>query len=243
MALAAALVAVLGVLAVMVFHIGVQPEALLYSNLDLKEASAITAQLDQSGIKYQVKGDGATIMVDRDNVAKARLMLANKGLPSSGSVGYELFDNPPPLGQTEFMEYLNTQRALEGELARDIRSERGISSARVRLVMPHRELFSEEAQAPTASVVLGLSSSAGLSPDQVNAIRHFVASAVPNLKPSNVTIIDDHNRLLAAGGDDQAADGAMGGQAHRPRRTAPQEDQRPGRRSGRPRGSPGSGGG
>ena len=212
MALAAVLVAVLGLLGTMVFHIGAQPESLLYANLDLKESAAITAQLDQAGIKYQLKGDGATIMVGREEVAKARLMLANKGLPSSGSVGYEIFDSPPPLGQTEFMENINNQRALEGELARTIRAEHGISMARVLLVMPRRELFQEEAAAPTASVQIGMTSTTGLGADQVNAIRHLVASAVPNLKPTNITIIDDHGRLLASGGEDDAANGAMGAQ-------------------------------
>jgi flagellar M-ring protein FliF len=198
-------------LGLVVSNMGAQPQSLLYSNLDLKEASEITASLDQSGIKYEAKGDGSTIMVERDQVATARLMLATKGLPTSGSVGYEIFDNAPALGQTEFVQNLNNQRALEGELARDIRSIRGITMAKVRLVMPKRELFEEQAQQPTASVVLGLNGS-GLNADQVNAIRHYVSGAVPNLKPSGVTIVDDRNRLLAAGGEEEASLGAMGAQ-------------------------------
>jgi flagellar M-ring protein FliF len=190
-------------------NVGGKPKSLLYSNLDLKESGEITAQLDQANIAYEVKGDGSVIMVDREKVAAARMSLASKGLPTSGSVGYEIFDNAPALGQTEFVQNLNNQRALEGELARDIRTIRGITAARVRLVMPKRELFEEEAQAPTASVVLGLAGS-NLTADQVNAIRHYVAGAVPNLKPNNVTIMDDRNRLLAAGGDNDTLLGGAG---------------------------------
>jgi len=89
---------------------------LLYSNLDLKEAQQITADLDQAGIKYELKGDGSTIMVSRDKVASTRLMLSSKGLPTSGSVGYEIFDNASALGQTDFVQQLNMKRATEGEL-------------------------------------------------------------------------------------------------------------------------------
>ena len=194
---------VAGVLGAVFLHLGAQPQALLFSNLDLKEAGQITQALDQANIKYEVKGDGSTIMVDRDHVATARMMLAGKGLPSQASVGYEIFDNAPALGQTEFVQNLNNQRALEGELARTIRSIKGIDSARVLLVMPKRELFEDEAQQPTASVVLGVTGNT-LNGDQVRAIRNLVASAVPNLKPDKVTVVDDQNHLLAAGDDTDA---------------------------------------
>ena len=197
---------VAGVLGAVFLHIGAQPQALLFSNLDLKEAGQITQALDQANIKYEVKGDGSTIMVDRDHVATARMMLAGKGLPSQASVGYEIFDNAPALGQTEFVQNLNNQRALEGELARTIRSIKGIDSARVLLVMPKRELFEDEAQQPTASVVLGVTGNT-LNGDQVRAIRNLVASAVPNLKPDKVTVVDDQNHLLAAGDDTDAVMG------------------------------------
>ena len=85
-------------------RMGGPPMSLLYSNLDLKEASQITSALDGAGVKYEIKGDGSTIMVDRDKVASARLMLSGKGLPTSGSVGYEIFDSAPALGQTDFMQ-------------------------------------------------------------------------------------------------------------------------------------------
>lgn len=205
------LVALLGVSAgvaaalfAIVLHLGNSPKALLYSNLDLKEAGSITAALDQAAVKYEVKGDGSTIMVERDKVASTRLLLSGKGLPTSGSVGYELFDNAPALGQTAFVQNLNQQRALEGELARTVRSLQGVSSARVHLVLPKRELFEEDAGAPTASVVIG----AARTPDagEVQAIRNLIAGAVPNLKPERVTVVDDKGRMLAGGDGEGMAD-------------------------------------
>jgi len=191
------------VLAAIILHVSAQPQALLYSNLDLKEAGEITQNLDQAGIKYTAKGDGSTLMVDRDKVATARMMLASKGLPTAASVGYEIFDKAPTLGQTEFVQNLDNQRALEGELSRTINTLKGVSSTRVHLVMPKRELFSDSAQQAKATVVLGLSSG-NPNAEQVASIRNLVASAVPNLKPSDVTIVDDRNHLLAAGGDESA---------------------------------------
>ena len=133
-----------------------EPKGLLYSNLDIKEAGSITAALDQAGVKYEVKGDGSTILVGRDEVASTRLMLSGKGLPTSGSVGYEIFDEANALGQTDFVQQLNRQRALEGELARTIRSLDGITSARVHLVLPKRQLFEDEAEQPSAGITIGV---------------------------------------------------------------------------------------
>lgn len=199
--LAAVLGVAAGVAAVLVavmLRIGQAPDALLYSNLDLREASEITTALDSAGIKYSSKGDGSTLFVSRDDVGTARMMLAGKGLVTSGSVGYELFDNQSVLGQTEFQQNLNAQRALQGELQRTIMSMRGISSARVSIALPQRELFQSQAADPTAAVVVGLGGR-DLSADQVRAIRNVVASSVPNLKPDRVTVVDDTNRTLAAG--------------------------------------------
>ncbi len=185
-----------------------QPKSLLYSNLDLKEAGAITAALDQAGVKYELKGDGSTILVGRDEVASTRLLLSGKGLPTSGSVGYEIFDNANAMGQTDFVQQLNRQRALEGELARTLQALDGISSARVHLVLPKRELFEEEAEQPSASVSIGVG---GRQPsaDQVRAMQNLVAGAVPNLKPDRVTVVDQHAKTLSGGeaGNAMAADG------------------------------------
>jgi flagellar M-ring protein FliF len=193
---------VAAVLVALMLRVGQAPDALLYSNLDLREAGEITASLEQSGIKYSTRGDGSTIMVNRDDVGTARLMLAGKGIVSSGSVGYELFDTQSVLGQTEFQQQISEQRALQGELARTIMSMRGISSARVQIALPRRELFAQNAAEPTAAVVVGLGGRA-LSADQVRAIRNVVASSVPNLKPGKVTVVDETNQTLAAADDEE----------------------------------------
>ena len=191
-------IGVAAVLVTLLLRVGAQPQSLLYANLDLKEASAITAQLDSAGIKYDVKGDGSTIMVNRDEVASTRLMLSANGLPTSGSVGYEIFDDAPALGQTDFVQNLNRQRALEGELARTIRSIRGVTSARVHLVLPKRQLFEEETETPSASIMVA-ATGRGLTADQVRAIRNLAAGAVPGLKADRVTLVDEAGELLAGG--------------------------------------------
>ncbi|WP_293362962.1 flagellar basal-body MS-ring/collar protein FliF [Phenylobacterium sp.] len=182
-----------------------QPKSLLYSNLDLKEAGSITAALDQAGVKYEVKGDGSTILVPRDEVASTRLMLSSKGLPTAGSVGYEIFDEANALGQTDFVQQLNRQRALEGELARTIQGLDGISSVRVHLVLPKRQLFEEEAEQPSASVTIGVGGREP-TPDQVRAIQNLVAGAVPNMKPDRVTVVDQHAKTLSGGDVGMAAE-------------------------------------
>lgn len=205
------LAAIIGIgagLAAVLFAISMnlgEPKALLYSNLDLKEAGSITQALDQAGIKYDVKGDGSTILVPRDQVASTRLMLSSKGLPTAGSVGYEIFDEANALGQTDFVQQLNRQRALEGELARTIRGLDGITAARVHLVLPKRQLFEEEAEQPSAAVNIGVG---GREPtgDQVRAIQNLVAGAVPNLKPDRVTVVDQHAKTLSGGDTGMAAE-------------------------------------
>ncbi|WP_420478809.1 flagellar basal-body MS-ring/collar protein FliF [Brevundimonas sp. FT23028] len=194
---------VAAVLIAVMLRIGQAPDALLYSNLDLREASEVTTALDSAGIKYSSRGDGSTIFVSRDQVGEARMLVAGKGLVTSGSVGYEIFDNQSVLGQTEFQQNLNAKRALEGELARTILGLRGIQSARVMIALPERQLFQAQAAEPTASVVVGVTGGQ-LSSAQVQAIRNVVASSVPNMKPEKVTLTDTSNRTLAAG---SAADG------------------------------------
>jgi len=182
-----------------------EPKALLYANLDLKEAGSITQALDQAGVKYEVKGDGSTIMVPRDEVASTRLMLSSKGLPTTGSVGYEIFDNASALGQTDFVQQLNRQRALEGELARTIQGLDGVTSVRVHLVLPKRQLFEEEAEQPSASVNIHVGGREP-SPDQVRAIQNLVAGAIPSLKPDRVTVVDQHAKTLSGGEQGLAAE-------------------------------------
>jgi flagellar M-ring protein FliF len=210
---------VAAVLVALLLRVGAQPQSLLYANLDLKEASQITAQLDTAGVKYEVKGDGSTIMVNRDEVAATRLMLSANGLPTAGSVGYEIFDDAPALGQTDFVQNLNRQRALEGELARTIRSIRGVTTARVHLVLPKRQLFEEETETPSASIMIA-ATGRGLTAEQVRAIRNLAAGAVPGLKADRVTLVDEAGELLAGG--DGGGDG-MGSAAQMAERNEVEE--------------------
>ena len=188
-------------------NLAAPPMGLLYANLDLHEAGSITQALDQAGIKYQVQGDGSTIMVARDKVASARLMLAGKGLPTSDSVGYEIFDTQNALGQTDFVQQLNMKRATEGELARTIRALDGVTFARVHLVLPERQLFQDSTEQSSASVTIGVGAREP-SGDQVRAVQNLVAGAVPNLKPERGVVIDQHGKTLSA-----EADGAPGKEA------------------------------
>ena len=185
----------------LILNFGSAPQSLLYSNLDLKEASTITAALDQAGIKYDAKGDGSTIFVARDKVGSTRMLLAGKGLPSTGSVGYEIFDETNALGQTDFVQNLNRQRALEGELARTIRSQEWVNFSRVQLSMPKRELFEDAPQPPTAAVTIGVNGRAPTA-EQVRSLQNLVASSVPGLMPEKVTIVDQKGKLLGGGQSD-----------------------------------------
>lgn len=195
---------VVAVLVALVMFMGREPSELLYSNLDLKEASEVTQALDQAGIKYETKGDGSTIMVPRDKVASARLMVAGKGLVSSGSIGYEIFDTSNALGQTDFVQQLNRQRALQGELERTIKAMQGVNSVRVHLVLPKRQLFEENAEQPSAAVTIGVGSREPSS-DMVRAIQNLVSSSVPNMKAEKVAVIDQHGKTLSAPSDESLA--------------------------------------
>jgi flagellar M-ring protein FliF len=132
-------------------------------------------------------------------------MLSSKGLPTAASVGYEIFDNTSAMGQTDFVQQLNRQRALEGELGRTIMGLDGINSARVHLVLPKRQLFEEEADQPSASVSVGVGGREP-GPDQVRAMQNLVAGAVPNLKPDRVTVVDQHAKTLSGGDTGMAAE-------------------------------------
>src|SRR5215475_5057029 len=130
----------------LIFKMGGEDKALLFSNVDMREAGEITQHLEQANIPYELRGDGTSIFVARSKVLQARMMLSQDGLPSRGSVGYEIFDQPDALGQTQFQQNINRLRALEGELARTIASLDGVSSARVHLVLPEHQLFARDTE-------------------------------------------------------------------------------------------------
>src|SRR6202008_3258998 len=153
--------------------------------------------LDRQAIPYELRNDGAVIMVPKDKVTRLRMKLAEGGLPKGGGVGYEIFDKSDALGTTSFVQNINHLRALEGELSRTISSIDRIQAARVHLVLPERPLFAREAPEPSASIVVRVRGS--LEPQQIRAIRHLVASAVNGLKPQRVSIVDEAGQLLADG--------------------------------------------
>ncbi len=190
-------VLLLGFFAYLIFRATSPQLAPLYTGLSFEDSSAIVSQLQSSGTTYELRGEGDTILVPRDQITAIRMNLAADGLPTNGQVGYEIFDNQSTLGATSFVQDVNLIRAMEGELARTISSLARVRTARVHLVLPKRELFRRERIDPTASITLGVRGN--LSASEINAIQYLVSSAVQGMSPSQVSIIDDSGRLLAAG--------------------------------------------
>ena len=176
----------------------------IYSNLEMKDSAAIVTELESKNIPYELRANGTQIMVPQEQMLRLRMSMAQKGIPSKGSiVGYEIFDQSESLGTSSFIQNVNLIRALEGELSRTIGSFTNIESARVHLVVPKREVFSREKEMPTASVILQIRGSAGLSKEEVNAISHLVATAVPGLSPAKITIVDTSGKSFKLGGKDE----------------------------------------
>jgi len=198
-ALAGTGIAVIGFFIFLVSRLSTGSQSLLYADLEPADAGQIVRELETREIPYQLKANGTQIFVPSDDVLRLRVSLAEQGLPGGGSVGYELFDKNQGLGTTSFVQNVNLVRALEGELGRTISSMRNVRGARVHLVLPRRELFSRERQQPSASVVLQLSGGNRLGKEQVMAIQHLIAAAVPELKPEGVSILDSRGELLARG--------------------------------------------
>ena len=168
----------------------------LFSNYTDRDGGAITASLDQMGVKYKFSDGGSAILVPADQVHNIRLKLAAQGLPRAGNVGFELLENQK-LGTSQFVEQVNYQRSLEGELANSIQALAAVGSARVHLALPKPSVFVREQQKPTASVLLNLQPGRALDQAQVSAIVHLVASSVPELPASNVTVVDQNGTLLS----------------------------------------------
>ena len=177
----------------------------LFTDLTVEDSSAIIKDLERQGIPYEIKNDGAIVMVPKDQVPRLRMKLAESGLPKGGGVGYEIFDKSDALGATSFVQNINRLRALEGELSRTIRGIDRVQAARVHLVLPERPLFSRDKAEPSASIVLKVRGT--LEPQQVRAIRHLVATAVNGLKPQRVSVVDETGRLLADGTADDGPGG------------------------------------
>lgn len=185
--------------------------ATLMSGLDPAQTGKVTAALDEQGIAYELQSNGTALAVQKADAAKARIALAGQGIAGGGggdAPGFELFDNQK-LGASDFQQKVTYQRALEGEIAKNLNGVQGVSGARVRLVMPEDDLFADESSPATAAVSLGNPGDA-LDPGAVKGMAQLVSSSVKGLKPANVTIADAGGQLLWPNGED-AAGGTGGG--------------------------------
>jgi flagellar M-ring protein FliF len=201
-AIGVALVAILGFFIFVATRLTSPSLGLLYADLDTKDSAQVVSKLDAMGVPYELKGNGTSIMVPQDQVARLRLTMAETGIPHGASIGYEVFDKPEGLGTTNFVQGINEMRALEGELERTIGTISVVENARVHLVLPKRELFTRDRQEPSASIVLKVRGNTTLTKGQVVAIQNLVATAVSGLKPNHISIIDQNGNLLARGTDD-----------------------------------------
>ena len=177
---------------------------MLYNDLSVEDSSAVAAKLEELKIPFEISNDSTKVMVGSKDVGRARMLLAQEGLPNGGSMGYEIFDKQSSFGTTNFVQNINQVRALEGELSRTISSLDNVKSSRVHLVLPQRELFSRENRPASASVFLQLKGTRSLGPEQILGIQSLIASAVPDLQAKDVSIVDSHGVLLARGGESDA---------------------------------------
>jgi flagellar M-ring protein FliF len=202
-AMGAVTAALVGVFAFIILRVTAPQMSPVFTDLTPEDSAAIVKDLERQAIPYELKNDGAIIMVPRDRMTRVRMKLAEGGLPKGGGVGYEIFDKSDTLGATSFVQNINHLRALEGELARTIKAIDRVQAARVHLVLPERPLFSRDKIEPSASIVLRVRGA--LEAQQVRAIRHLVASAVNGMKPQRVSIVDEAGQLLADGAADSTA--------------------------------------
>lgn len=168
----------------------------LYNNVSDQDGAAIISALQQSNVPYKFSDSGGTILIPEKQVHEVRLRLAGQGLPKGNLPGFELMENQK-FGSSQFLEQVNYQRALEGELARSVQSLSAVQSARIHLAIAKPSVFSREKQQPSVSVLLNLYPGRVLSVEQVSAIVHLMSSSVPNLSIKNVTVVDQNGNLLS----------------------------------------------
>ncbi|MBS42782.1 MAG: flagellar M-ring protein FliF [Nocardioides sp.] len=179
----------------------------LFSHLSSSDAAAVIEELDASGTPYEITDGGGTIMVPRDAVYQTRIELSGQGLPASSEGGYSLLDDQG-ISTSEFQEQTDFKRAMEGELASTIEAIDGVNGAVVHLAMPAKDVFADEQQPPTASVLVQTSPGRTLTPEQVQAVVHLVASSIDGLDPDDVTVADSSGKVLSAPGGTEGADAA-----------------------------------
>ena len=198
----AGLVGISVLIVVIVSSVGMRPSmSTLFSNLQSADAAAITDRLRDLKVPYELSDDGSLIKVPSNQVYDLRLKMVTQGLPAGGTVGFEIFDKQS-FGTSEFGQKVDYQRALQGELERTISQLAPVESARVHLVCPEDQLYSDKQIDPTASIELRLRRGASLGDDQVAGVVHLVASSVEGLKPENVTVVDTNGNVLAEANSD-----------------------------------------
>jgi flagellar M-ring protein FliF len=206
--LAGVFVAVTAMVAGSAYWANTPSYTLLYSDLDAESASAVVARLKSADVPYQLEDGGRSVRVPADRVDELRLDLASQGLPTTGRIGFEVFDRTA-FGTTEFLEHVNYRRGLEGELARTIMTLAEVQHARVHIALAKESLFASQSQEAKASVVLKLRNNRPLAPSTVAGIAGLVAASVESLRPESVVIVDTFGRPLSAGRvDDDTASGA-----------------------------------
>ena len=168
----------------------------LFANLANEDAGEIMKKLKEQKVPSRISDDGKTILVPAGKVYELRMSLASEGLPQGSGIGFEIFDRKN-FGMTEFVQKLNYQRALQGELSRTIGQISGVEQARVHLALPERTLFKENEKPPTASIVLKMKSARPLSEGEVQGIVHLVASSVEGMDSEHITVIDSRGRMLS----------------------------------------------
>ncbi|WP_031479753.1 flagellar basal-body MS-ring/collar protein FliF [Maridesulfovibrio frigidus] len=179
----------------MVFWLNQTEYKVLYTKLYAEDASRVVGILQSTKEPYKIEDNGATIMVPADRVYDLRLKIAGEGAMHGQGIGYEIFD-AVQIGQTDFIQRINYQRALQGELARTISEFPQVERARVHLVMPAKSLFIEEQAEPSASVVLKLKEGEKLTEKQVKGVLNLVVMSVEGLKGQHVTITDMRGQVL-----------------------------------------------
>lgn len=177
----------------------------LYIGLAPADVARIGDVLREAGVPFDANAEATKVFVKRGEAARARMLLAERGLPNSTTSGYELFDKLGSMGLTSFMQNITRLRALEGEIARTIQAMKGVRAARVHLVLSDPGSFRQAPQPPTASVVIRTESA---QPPSAAAIRQLVSAAVPGLTPEHVAVLTTDGAILAAGGE--AANAATG---------------------------------
>jgi flagellar M-ring protein FliF len=173
--------------------------AMLFNNLSSKDAAAVVESLQATGAPYELANGGQTILVPKDQVNNLRIQLSGEGLPAEADSGYALLDEQG-ITTSDFMQQVGYQRALEGELANTIKSIEGVEAATVHLVIPQKDVFSDDEKKPTASVLVASRGLDNLDGGQVKSIVHLVASSVEGLAPEDVTVAGSDGRILSAGG-------------------------------------------